>query len=573
MSELPNSWVEPAFSEVVEVNPRKNVALSASDLVSFVPMAAVDDVTGTIISPVDRPYGEVSKGFTHFRDGDVIFAKITPSMENGKSAVARALTNGIGMGSTEFHVFRSNGAIEPEYLWRFVRQKSFRENAQAVMSGAVGQQRVPADYLKDHLIALPPLPEQRRIVAKVDGLTARTARARNELSRIPTLIDRYKQRLIALALCGGLSTDWRNKHGSDDWLEQGLQQLGQRRAAYEKSKRGSRLRSAPRLGVAETAGLPKSWISCCVADVADLRVGYAFKSQWFSSQGTRLVRGANVAPGRIDWSDEKRLSHEHASNYEDYRLEAGDVVIAMDRPLISTGLKIAILGEEDAGALLVQRVANPRPSKWLNPTYMYYVFNGQGFISQIENHATGSDLPHISGNDILTTAVSLPPIEEQVEIVRRLSSAFGWLNRMATDHAAAARLLPKLDDAILAKAFRGELVPQDPQDEPASVLLDRIKVEREAEHKKPKSGRGRKTNRSTEQTMMEKPLPPRDRLLKDSAKWPAVGLPFEAIAMRNAMPPDELRDALFELLSGRSPALQQRFDADAEVMVIQRVAA
>jgi type I restriction enzyme S subunit len=73
--------------------------------------------------------------------------------------------------------------------------------------------------------------------------------------------------------------------------------------------------------------------------------------------------------------------------------------------------------------------------------------------------------------------------------------------------------------------------------------------------------------------MNKKPLPPRERILKDSENWPALGLPFEAIATRNAMPHDQLRDALFELLAGSSPALMQRFDGDSEVIVIQRVAA
>lgn len=227
MSDLPSSWIESPINEVAEVNPRKDVDLSTSELVSFVPMAAVDEVSGTILSPVDRPYGEVARGFTHFRDEDVIFAKITPSMENGKSAVARGLTNRTGMGSTEFHVFRSNGAIQPEYLWRFVRQKSFRENAQAVMSGAVGQQRVPADYLKEHIIPLPPLPEQWRIVAKLDGLTARTARARKELSRISTLIARYKQRILTLAAEGMLTSKWRAENDASEWARTSVAEIAE----------------------------------------------------------------------------------------------------------------------------------------------------------------------------------------------------------------------------------------------------------------------------------------------------------------------------------------------------------
>jgi type I restriction enzyme S subunit len=85
----------------------------------------------------------------------------------------------------------------------------------------------------------------------------------------------------------------------------------------------------------------------------------------------------------------------------------------------------------------------------------------------------------------------VPPLEEQAEIVRRIESAFGWLDRVAADHAAAARLLPKLNAAILAKAFRGELAPQDLKDEPATVLLERIRAERQSEGTKPKNGRVR----------------------------------------------------------------------------------
>jgi type I restriction enzyme S subunit len=97
----------------------------------------------------------------------------------------------------------------------------------------------------------------------------------------------------------------------------------------------------------------------------------------------------------------------------------------------------------------------------------------------------------ISMGAIRATPVAIPPLEEQAEIVRRIESAFSWLDRVAADHAAAARLIPKLDAAILAKAFRGELVPQDPNDEPASVLLERIKAERAAA---PKVKRGRKAH-------------------------------------------------------------------------------
>jgi type I restriction enzyme S subunit len=92
--------------------------------------------------------------------------------------------------------------------------------------------------------------------------------------------------------------------------------------------------------------------------------------------------------------------------------------------------------------------------------------------------ATGSDLPHISSNDILTTQLPLPCIQEQREIARRISGTLSWIDRLASDARNARKLVDHLDQAVLAKAFRGELVPQDPSDEPASALLDRIRAER-----------------------------------------------------------------------------------------------
>jgi type I restriction enzyme, S subunit len=110
-------------------------------------MPAVDAEKGAITKPEARPFGKVRKGYTSFREDDVIMAKITPCMENGKAAIARALHNGLGFGSTEFHVFRSNGAILPDFLYHFIRQESFRKAAEHEMTGSVGQKRVPASFL------------------------------------------------------------------------------------------------------------------------------------------------------------------------------------------------------------------------------------------------------------------------------------------------------------------------------------------------------------------------------------------------------------------------------------------
>ncbi len=127
-------------------------------------MAAVDEIDGQIVTLETKPFSEVSRGFTPFQDGDVLFAKITPCMENGKAAIAKGLTNGIGFGSTEFHVLRPSEYLLAEYLFYFIRQATFRDHAKSAFIGSAGQQRVPAVFLERFKIPLPSLTEQQGIV-------------------------------------------------------------------------------------------------------------------------------------------------------------------------------------------------------------------------------------------------------------------------------------------------------------------------------------------------------------------------------------------------------------------------
>ena len=180
------------IGEVCQVNPRATKARYREDmLVSFVPMAAVNEQLGAITVCEERPVAEVSKGYTSFEDGDVLFAKITPCMENGKTALAQNLTNGIGRGSTEFHVLRPGSHALGEYVYHFVRQARFRDEAKRNFTGTAGQQRVPKSFLENALIPLPPLDEQRRIVgilnraAKIERLRAQAQELMGEF--IPAL--------------------------------------------------------------------------------------------------------------------------------------------------------------------------------------------------------------------------------------------------------------------------------------------------------------------------------------------------------------------------------------------------
>jgi len=180
LDDVPDGWRLLRLDQVCEVNPsRKGRTNHPDDLpVSFVPMAAVDEVTGTIAAPDVRPFGAVKKGYTWFIEDDVLFAKITPCMQNGKAAIARGLSNGVGFGSTEFHVLRPGPDVLPEWIHLFVRQPSFRSAAAQHFTGSVGQQRVPELFVATQVVPVPPLSEQRRIVARIEELAAKIERAR-----------------------------------------------------------------------------------------------------------------------------------------------------------------------------------------------------------------------------------------------------------------------------------------------------------------------------------------------------------------------------------------------------------
>ena len=190
--------VETKLAVVAEINPRKDFGTSkGSDEVSFVPMEAVDETTGTITGKQTRKMSAVSKGYTFFRDGDVIFAKITPCMENGKCAVARDLKNAMAFGSTEFYVVRANASVLPEYLWHFLRQESVRREAQKHFTGAAGHKRVPKQFLEELNIPIPfkggepDLTEQKRIVDELSMVLAASA-------QLKRLFEKQRNQFVAL---------------------------------------------------------------------------------------------------------------------------------------------------------------------------------------------------------------------------------------------------------------------------------------------------------------------------------------------------------------------------------------
>lgn len=181
------------LGECCILNPRRpNIALCDTDKVSFIPMPAVSE-DGYLVDMTDEEYGKVKKGFTYFENNDVLFAKITPCMENGKGAIVHGLTNGIGMGSTEFHVLRPiNGISSPYWLLALTRMPIFRERAAKNMSGTGGQKRVSASYLDHFMVGLPAIEEQRRF----EAIYRQADKSKFELRKSIDAIDKVIKSLI-----------------------------------------------------------------------------------------------------------------------------------------------------------------------------------------------------------------------------------------------------------------------------------------------------------------------------------------------------------------------------------------
>jgi len=204
---LPKGWLEVLISSVTEMNPkipnRENIDNKKE--VQFLPMKLVEEIINKIHLTEIRRYEEVLKGsYTPFINGDVIFAKVTPCMENGKIAIVDKLKNGIGFGSSEFHVIRAGSKVISKFIFYYLVQDRFRHEAANSMTGAVGLRRVPKQFIENHTIPLPTIEEQKNIVLQIESRVSVVDKMEENINQSLQQAEALKQSILKKAFEGKL---------------------------------------------------------------------------------------------------------------------------------------------------------------------------------------------------------------------------------------------------------------------------------------------------------------------------------------------------------------------------------
>jgi len=474
--ELPRGWASSAIKKFADINPRHPKGLDEDMLVTFAPMAGISESRPDFLFTEERPLRDVRKGFTHFAEGDVLFAKITPCMENGKGAVARGLRNKIGCGTTELHVVRPLEGISPEYIYSFLAQRWVRREAKEHFTGSAGQARVPTSFIEELEIPLAPLDEQRRIVAKLQKLLIQVDACQSRLRKIPLLLKRFRQSVLIAACSGRLTADWRG------------------------SKSPLTVLPPVSIGLPEDADCVDGWGWKMLTSLARLESGHTPRKTvpeyWEGGEVPWIcLQDIRAANGKVITDTILNPTMHGIDNSSARMLPAGTVVFSRD---ISVGY-VAIMGREMATS---QHFADWICGPELNNRFLMYALmaSRDHLVSSGQGSTVGTIyMPALKEFHLLT-----PPFLEQKEIVRRVEKLFALADRIEARFVEGRKRVDSITQAILAKAFRGELVPTEFElaksegrsFESAEELLERIRQHgdpREKLQKPPQTLRAKET--------------------------------------------------------------------------------
>ncbi|WP_052321215.1 restriction endonuclease subunit S [Pseudomonas fluorescens] len=370
--------------------------------------------------------------------------------------------------------YENENIADKKYL--FYALKLARPELIELGQGA-SQQNISQTILKAFEIPLAPRAQQTRIAHKLDELLAQVAPLKARIDTIPALLKRFRQSVLAAAVSGQLTEDWREKNTTcpDIALNPKAKDLGMKELA----------------GAEELLGepLPSFWSKYALEQLVEPERGIPYgivQTGNAVSKGVPTVRCGDVKNLFIDTSGLKVVSPDIEQGYKRTRLKGGEVLLAIRGSVGNVG----VAPESLRDCNISREVAMIPTLPSVLPFYLASLLQSPLGQRLLVGKVRGVAQKGINLADVKRLPVALPPYEEQIEILRRVEQLLAYADQLEAKVASAKSRIDNLTHSILVKAFRGELVPQDPNDEPASVLLERIQAQHAAA---PKAKRGRKS--------------------------------------------------------------------------------
>jgi len=469
---LPQGWISVSFDEIGLINPKSiERELTDDDEITFVPMRCVYEMGSGMNVLNVKKFSEVRKGYTPFIDGDLLVAKITPCMENGKVVVAEKLKNGVGFGSTEFHTIRFQKEIEKKLYYFYFLRADIRKDAQRHMTGTAGQLRVPSTFIQNLKVPLPPLPEQHRIVTKIEELLTQLDAGVGSLRKVRAQLKRYRQAVLKAAFEGSLTQEWREEH-KGEIKPIVLSKNKKEQISIDEKVQTKSVPLAP-IEENEKENIPEQWSISRIGDAVRI-IDYRGRTPPYSATGIPHLRSQNIKKGKIVWQNLAFVSDDTYNQYMTRGLPIrGDILFTTEAPLG----EVALAPEQKFS--IAQRIMLLRPfENVLVPKFLMYQIKSDFFQNQLTRKGTGTTVTGVSSRNFQPIIVKIPSLLEQNRIVDEIERIFSIADEIEQTVTTSLRQADSLRQSILKQAFEGKLVLQDPNDEPASILLERIKAEK-----------------------------------------------------------------------------------------------
>jgi type I restriction enzyme, S subunit len=392
-----------------------------------------------------------------------------------------------------------------DWLKHFVQTQEYRKYVSDISAG-ININNLKREHLLNLDVPIAPINEQKKVVRKLESLQSRSTKARKALEAIPPLLENFRQSVLSSAFRGDLTAEWRaqnpdiepakklleriRKERRKRWEEDELAKMKAKGQTPKDDKWKKKYKEPEPVGTTGLPELPEGWCWARWEEVGFCQNGRAFPSKQYASEGVKLLRPGNLhVSGNVEWNDNNTrfMPKDWEEKYPFYIIEANELVIN----LTAQSLKDEFLGRiclTSAGehCMLNQRIARLTPII-LNPKFILFLLKSPYFREYVDSLNTGTLIQHMFSSQIENFMLPLPPQGEQKVIQALVESLLAKNEKIAEQVIKAKGWIELIDQSILSKAFRGELVPQDPNDEPASQLLERIKqqmISLEAEKKK-----------------------------------------------------------------------------------------